>query len=160
MRSNLLILTVSIFAPLAAAAPLPQIYWTNDAETTIERVDTDGANLEVVLDDPWDFRSVLAVDPAAGHIYTDGWAPNRIQRMDLDGMRLVVIDADEINDDLRKVLNLSKVPSVLLVYRQQIATHLRGDPTDSELTELIKLAKICYDVTQEDNMLDDLLKGG
>lgn len=83
-----------------------------------------------------------------------------IERMDLDGMRLVVIDADEINDDLRKVLNLSKVPSVLLVYRQQIATHLRGDPTDSELTELIKLAKICYDVTQEDNMLDDLLKGG
>lgn len=75
-------------------------------------------------------------------------------------MRLVVIDADEINDDLRKILNLSKVPSVLLVYRQQIATHLRGDPTDSELTELIKLAKICYDVTQEDNMLDDLLKGG
>ena len=83
-----------------------------------------------------------------------------IESMDLDDMRLVVIDADEITKDLREGLNLKQPPTVMLIYRQQVATHIVGDPTEQELSELFKLAKICYDVTREDNMLDDLLKSG
>ena len=41
-----------------------------------------------------------------------------IELMDLDDMRLVVIDADEITEDLRDGLNLNKTPTVMLVYRQ------------------------------------------
>lgn len=83
-----------------------------------------------------------------------------IEKMDLDDMRLVVIDADEITKDLREGLNLKVSPTVMLIYRQQVATHIIGEPTDKELSELFKLAKICYDVTLEDNILDDLLKNG
>ena len=83
-----------------------------------------------------------------------------IESMDIDDMRLVVLDAEEISNDLRDGLSLNKTPSVMLIYRQQVATHIKGTPTDQELTELFKLARICYDVTREDNMLDDLLKSG
>ena len=53
-----------------------------------------------------------------------------IESMDLDDMRLVVIDADEITKDLRDGLNLKQPPTVLLIYRQQVATHIIGDPTE------------------------------
>ena len=41
-----------------------------------------------------------------------------IEKMDLDDMRLVVIDADEITKDLREGLNLKQPPTVMLIYRQ------------------------------------------
>ena len=64
--------------------------------------------------------------------------------------RLVLIDSKNIDDELRKTLNIHYTPSLFLFYRQNIAQEYRGNPSKDQLLEFVRAAQFFHQMATEE----------
>jgi len=74
--------------------------------------------------------------------------------------RLCLIDADEIDDDLRDAFNIQYTPSLFLFYRHNIAQEYRGTIRREKLMEFVRAAEFYHTIATEERLVIQLISEG
>ena len=73
---------------------------------------------------------------------------------------LCLLDEDQISDELQEGLQMFESPSILLIFRQNIAYELRGQPKDEDLDEMMRKINFYYNCILEEDQVSELLTSG